>query len=134
MEAAIGLIRAGSLSRPESLLRVMLVKAGLPESVPNQRVCDLNGRLIAMPDLCWPEFRVLVEYQGDGHRTSSGKFRSDITRLGDYADGEWVAIQASADDVFRDPSGFAARVWRRLVAAGWNPKRRQLRHIVGARP
>lgn len=133
MEAAVEYIRPGSLSRPESLLRFMLVRAGLPEPVPNIRVDDAKGRLIAMPDLCWPEFRLLIEYQGDGHRVSKSKFRSDITRLEEFADGDWFAMQASADDVFGDPNPFAGRVWRRLVARGWNPRRRQLRHIVGAR-
>lgn len=133
MLAAIGHVRVGSLSRPESLLRVMLVRAGLPEPLPNRRVYDLAGRLIWIPDLCWPEFRVLVEYQGDGHRASKAKFRGDIARLEEYTDGWWSAAQASADDVFGDPNPFAARMWRRLVTAGWDPKRRQLRHIAGAR-
>lgn len=134
MHAALDHIRVGSRSRPESLLRVMLVRAGLPEPQANPRVYDSAGRLISVPDLAWPEFRVLIEYQGDGHRTSTGKFRSDINRLNAYFDGGWFAIQACADDVFGNPNPFAARVWRRLVASGWDPKRRQLRHIVGARP
>ena len=132
MSAAIDRIRVGSMSRPESLLRVLLVRAGLPEPVPNRRVYDPGGHLLAMPDLCWPEHRVLVEYQGDGHRSRT-TFRADITRIEEYSDGDWSALQASADDVFEDPNPFMARVWRRLTSRGWNPGRRQLRQVAGAR-
>lgn len=134
MVSAIHGIRVGSLSRPESLLRWMLMRAGLPEPLPNIPAHDPRGQLISTPDLCWPDFRVLIEYQGDGHRTARGKFRSDISRMNDYVDGGWSAIQSSADDVFGNPNPLAERAWRRLVAGGWNPKRRQLRHIAGARP
>lgn len=134
MRRAIDHIRIGSLSRPESLLRIMLVRAGLPEPLPNRRVIDRNGRLIAMADLCWPDFRVLIEYQGDGHRTSKAKFRTDITRLDEYLDGDWLPIQVSAYDIFVDPNPLMARMWRRLQSCGWNPGRRQVRHIASARP
>jgi very-short-patch-repair endonuclease len=75
---------------------------------------------------------VLVEYEGDGHRTSRGKFRSDITRVEEYADGGWFALRAQADDVFADPNPFLGRLGRRLERRGWrNP--RELRQVVGAR-
>lgn len=134
MAGAIDRIRVGSLSRPESLVRVMLLRAGLPEPLPNRRVYDRTGTLLAMPDLCWPDYRVLIEYQGDLHRTSKAKFRGDISRIEEYTDGDWSALQASADDVFGDPDPFLARAWRRLTSRGWDPGRRQLRHIAGARP
>lgn len=133
LQRALRLVRVGSLSRPESLLRLMLVRAGIPEPHLNLTVCDRAGAAIAMADLCWPDYRVLVEYEGDGHRTSRTKFRSDITRIEKYADGDWFGMRASADDVFVDPNPFIGRVARRLVARGWRPRRTELRHIAAAR-
>jgi hypothetical protein len=131
--AAIEHVRVGSLSRPETLLRLILVRAGFPEPVLNLEVTDASGRPIAMADLCWPEYRVLVEYEGDGHRMSRGKFRSDITRGERYQDGGWFQLRASADDVFRDPNPFAGRLARRLRERGWHPAVAELRPVAGAR-
>jgi hypothetical protein len=129
--AALGHVRVGSLSRPETLLRLLLVRAGFPEPALNLEVTDARGRPIAMADLCWPEYRVLVEYEGDGHRTSRGKFRSDITRGERYQDGGWFQLRASADDVFGDANPFAQRLARRLRERGWHPARAELRRVAG---
>lgn len=134
MARALPHIRVGPLSRPESLQRLQLVRAGFPEPDINVVVTDRNGSAIAMADEVWPEFRTLVEYEGDGHRTSKGKFRSDITRVERYADGDWFALRSHADDVFDDPNPFMERLWRRLRARGWRPQHREPRRIAGARP
>ena len=133
MTEAIGMVRVGSLSRPESLLRVILIRAGFPEPVLNLQVTDGLGRPVSMADLCWPGFRVLVEYEGDSHRTSPSKFRSDITRGERYQDGGWFQLRASASDVFGDPNPFIGRLARRLTERGWVPPH-ELRRVVGARP
>jgi hypothetical protein len=133
MAAAVELVRVGSLSRPESLLRLIVVRAGIPEPALNLQVTDGLGRPISMADLCWPEFRVLVEYEGDGHRVSPGKFRSDITRGERYQDGGWFQLRASARDVFGDPNPFVGRLARRLRERGWRPGSRELRQVAGAR-
>lgn len=130
---AIDQVRVGSLSRPESLQRLQLVKAGIPEPELNVTVTDRSGNDIAMADEVWVEFRTIVEYEGDYHRTSRGKFRRDITRVERFADGDWFALRSHADDVFRDPNPFVGRLWRRLVARGWSPSRREPRHVVAAR-
>jgi hypothetical protein len=130
--AAVG-IRPGPLSRPESLLRVLLLRVGFPEPQLNVEVTDREGRPVAIPDLSWPAFRILIEYEGDGHRTSTSTFRSDITRGERYADAAWFQLRASADDVFRDPNPFVGRLARRLKASGWRWPRRGLRSVTPAR-
>ena len=133
MSAAVDRIRVGPLSRPESLLRLIMLRAGLPEPELNVEVTDRAGRPVATPDFSWPAFRVVVEYEGDGHRTSTAKFRSDITRGERYADAEWFQLRASADDVFREPNDFVGRLSRRLTASGWHPPRRALRRVTPTR-
>jgi hypothetical protein len=130
---ATSAMREGSRSRPESLQRRMFVRAGIPEPLPNVAVFAPDGRRLWTPDHVWPEYRVLSEYEGDGHRVSRAKFRSDIARFEEYVDGGWSPLRAQAADVFDDPNPFIARLWRRLVGGGWRPALREPRHIYAAR-
>jgi hypothetical protein len=134
MAAAVAGIRSGPLSRAESLLRLILLRAGFPEPLLNVEVVDDAGQVVAMPDLSWREPKVVVEYEGDYHRRSRVKFRSDVTRGERYADAGWFQLRAHADDVFGDPNPFAGRLLRRMVERGWHPTFRELRHVRGARP
>lgn len=133
LSRAVDQMRAGPLSRPESLLRVMVMRAGFPEPQLNVPVVGSDGRIVATPDLRWPEYRVLIEYEGGGHRTSTAKFRSDITRGELYADAGWFQLRAHAEDVFDDPNPFLGRLGRRMAERGWRSPRRGLRHMLPAR-
>lgn len=133
MRRALPSIRKGALSRPESLIRLMALRAGFPEPALNFEVRDDAGLILAVGDLCWPEWRVVVEYDGDYHRRERWKFRSDVTRGERYADAGWFQLRAHAEDVFDDPNDFLGRLWRRMRARGWNPGRRELRQIRNAR-
>ncbi|WP_438855145.1 endonuclease domain-containing protein [Agromyces sp. M3QZ16-3] len=121
LRRALAAARWGALSRRETLLRLDLVRAGLPEPVPNHRVLDGRGELIAMIDLAYPDRRVGIEYQSDRHR-SGAQWRRDIRRIERLADAGWVIVQATSDDVsadgeLRDSAAFADRVRRRLEAS-----------------
>ena len=111
---ALSFVRVGPRSRPESLLRVLLGQAGLPEPVLNTPI----GRHGYQPDLLWPEFKVALEYEGDYHRQRR-QFRDDIRRIESIVDDGWMTAKASADDLFDRPSELAARVGRRLASRGW---------------
>lgn len=123
LRAALELARWGPLSRRESLLRLDLVRAGLPEPVPNHRVLAADGSLVAMIDLGYPDHRVGLEYQSDAHRPAS-VWRRDLRRIERLADEGWVIVQVTSDDVSadgdaRDSAELIERVRRRLRARGW---------------
>jgi hypothetical protein len=125
LRAALDSARWGPLSRRESLLRLQLVRGGLPEPLPNFRVVDAAGRLVAIVDLAHPQFRVGIEYQSDLHRPPA-QFRADVRRLERLADEGWLIVQATSDDVsadgqLRDSAAFVERVAARLRARGWSP-------------
>jgi len=63
----LDLVDAGAESVRESQLRVVLVKAGLPRPVTQYMVLTEDGMFVARVDLAWPEFRVIVEYDGSYH-------------------------------------------------------------------
>jgi hypothetical protein len=133
MRHACTMIRVDSRSRPESLHRLHLVRAGIPEPELNREVRDQRGGFIGIADEVWSSFRTLAEYEGDWHRTSRDKFRSDITRFERYADAGWSALRAHADDVFTDPNPFIGHLWRRLVSRGWVAPRAEPLRVARAR-
>jgi hypothetical protein len=115
--AALPLLRTRSESPRESVLRVIIVLAGLPEPECNFEVFDEDGRFLARGDLAYPEYKLLLEYQGDQHRTDRAQWRSDIRRTGRLEDAGWQVLQFTDDDL-RDPAALVARIRLRLRARG----------------
>lgn len=113
-EAACPLLDDRSESAPESLLRVILVQAGLPPSRINHDVTDRFGEFVARTDLIFDDHRIVLEYQGDYHRTTKGQWRADMTRRSRLEADGWRVMELNADDL-RDPIELVARI-RRLIA------------------
>jgi hypothetical protein len=62
----------GSESPPETLLRLLIVDAGLPRPAVNEEVRDEdNGDRVARPDLSYPHLKIAIEYEGR-HAAPSG--------------------------------------------------------------
>ncbi|MBX9472912.1 hypothetical protein [Microcella sp.] len=122
LRRATALSRAGVRSRPESHLRLLLTRAGLPEPEVAPEVSTPIGPL--HPDLAWPSYRVLVEYEGDGHRTNPRVFARDLSRFDAFADAEWSAIRCTREELYSDPSRVLGSAARRLRARGWRTRSR----------
>lgn len=97
----------------ETRLRLGLVAAGLPEPRLQVPVDTAEGVLHA--DLGYPEVKVLIEYQGDEHRTSRKRWLSDLTRVQLFQDAGYHVVLVGADDLRPDCTALAARI-RRLLA------------------
>jgi len=93
---ALELMRPGVESAQETKLRLLLVDAGLPEPVCGFELRDRDGRSIGWFDLAWPEHRVLGEYDGDQHRTSTVQYEKDIRRFDRAAEDDWRVIRVRA--------------------------------------
>ncbi len=111
----------GARSRPESLMRLTISRAGLPTPTVGHTI-EAQG-WTATPDLAWPDFRVLVEYEGDHHRTDARQFAHDLRRFERYRDSGWDAVRATKLDLFEHPNEFTHRVESRLRERGWRPRR-----------
>jgi len=107
---AIELVRVGAESRPESLLRLLLRRAGLPEPELNPVLYGPNGRRLGRFDFVYREARMIIEYDGDQHRTSTLQYERDIRRLERTRDAGWVIVQVRAHGLFLDPGETLARV------------------------
>ncbi len=119
---ALPLLRIGAESPRESALRVIIVLAGLPEPGCNVNIFDSQGRFLARGDLVYPEFRLVLEYQGDHHRTDRAQWRRDIRRVQSVEDAGWQMLQFTDDDL-RNPAELVERIERRLRTRGWTGRR-----------
>lgn len=117
LRRAVELVRWGPLSRPESLMRMSLVLAGLPEPAINYWVHSPKTGRWTMVDLAYPELRLAFEYEGDYHRTSREKFQDDILRRERLADLGWTVIRVTAHDLRDGWDEFVARVRAHIVRA-----------------
>jgi hypothetical protein len=117
LQSALGESREGAWSRTESLLRVALTRAGIPEPLLNPEVA-LGRAQRAFPDLAWPEFMVCAEYDGGWHDDRRRR-RADLERQELLADAGWLVVRFRARDLFPEPLVAVARVLRRLTSRGY---------------
>lgn len=104
--AAIPYLDAGSESRRESILRVILRDANIVGFVANLWIDTPAARYRA--DLANPELKVVIEYQSDYHAQIS-QFRADMTRKSRLRAAGWYVIELNADDL-NDPVELSARI------------------------
>ena len=112
---ALELVRPGVESPKETELRLLLLRAGLPEPEINVRTYDDRGRYLGRPDLRYAWCKLAVEYEGDEHRRDPWRFRTDILRRERFADAGWWTVRCTDDDLRgRRADELVARVRRRL--------------------
>lgn len=111
---ALPRLRDGVDSRPESLLRLLLVRAGLPEPVIHPAIAVDGGRRVLHPDLALPRWRTAFEYEGDGHRERR-RWLQDMERYSLLEAEGWTVVKVTARDLFVDPEGLLRRVNRALA-------------------
>lgn len=117
---AVLLARQGAESRPETLLRLRLLDGGLPEPRLNSDIRSHTGGFLGRGDLVYEEFRVVVEYDGDQHRTDTLVFDRDVLRLDGLAAAGWRVVRVTGRALFGSPATTVHRVRRALLAGGWS--------------
>lgn len=110
---AAGLVRQGVDSPMETRVRLLIVLAGLPEPKINHTIRDDAGRLIHRYDLSYPDYRLVIEYDGRQHAESQEQWHSDISREEQLDNWRVRRLVVVANDVYRTP----ANTLRRIVAA-----------------
>jgi very-short-patch-repair endonuclease len=114
---ALPLARPGVESPKETETRLLLRSFDLPEPAI-QHVVSVDGHFLARVDLAYPECRIAIEYEGDGHRTDRDQWRIDIRRQRDLEDRGWLVIRVTELDLRDGGGALAARVRRALIARG----------------
>jgi len=99
LRRAIELCDPESRSPQESRLRVLLVEAGLPVPAVNVDVRDRRGRFIGIADFYLPDFRIVIEYESEFHRTDPRQWRKDLRRFSRYTASGYLPLRATIADV-----------------------------------
>ncbi|MDQ0870579.1 hypothetical protein QFZ70_003052 [Arthrobacter sp. V1I9] len=119
---AIKLIRVGSDSPQETLLRLAIVRAGLPEPELNVPIITEDGTRHHEPDLSYRKYRIGIEYEGE-HHGEEGQIVRDIARSERYLALGWTEVRISKRHMVNDAKPAAAKVQVALVQAGWRLRR-----------
>lgn len=115
---ALRLSRVGADSPPETLLRLALGAAGLPEPEVNVPIVDADGVLHHEPDLGYPKYRVAVQYEGAGHSDPEQVAR-DISREERTRALGWTEVRISRRHMVDGAQPAVEKVRAALWAAGW---------------
>jgi hypothetical protein len=115
---ALAEMRARTDSARESMLRLILMRAGLPEPEVNGEIVNKSGVTIAHGDLLFREYRTLVEYDGGHHRTDEAQFDIDIERLDAIMAEGWRVIRVGKK-LMRRRAILLPKVATALTAGGW---------------
>ncbi|WP_197517333.1 hypothetical protein [Microbacterium karelineae] len=113
LRRALERARTGSSSRPETLVRLLIVDAGLPEPALDYDVYDDDDLFIGAADLAYPRSRLAVEYEGEGH-LDRAQFERDIERFARYEEAGWSYVRLTSRHVFQLPEEVPRRVRRKL--------------------
>jgi very-short-patch-repair endonuclease len=114
-------VRPRTDSPRETLIRLIVVDAGLPEPEVNYQLVNRFGAKIALLDLAYPGYRIAIEYDGEHHFTEVRQFHKDIDRLDGVMEEGWRVLRANKSHLERGASSLIARVETALRDRGWRP-------------
>ena len=114
---AAGLARTGVDSPKETSLRLVLVLAGLPEPACNPRI-GTDEAPIGRMDLVLRGFMIIIEYDGDHHRTDPWQWARDIARHEAAINAGYTIIRVTNGRMMH-PREIVATVHARLVERGY---------------
>ncbi len=115
---AMLLVRERVESPRETVLRLMIVFARLPEPEPNVPLREA-GEFVARPDLIYPQYRIAIEYDGLYHFKKSSQRDRDIKRREALEASGWRVIVITAEGM-RRPYEVVWRVYRALRDRGYD--------------
>lgn len=115
-------VREGSESPMETLVRLMLVFARLPEPECNRNIVDEQGRVLARGDLIYFKFKVLVEYDGWHHERDARQRQRDRERRELLESHGWRVIVITSEDLKRGRQ-IPWRTYEALKARGYEGRK-----------
>jgi hypothetical protein len=117
LRLALALVDGGAESPPESRVRMLLCRAGLPRPETQIEFRDRYGAVCIRVDMGWREWKVAVEYDGVQHWSDRRQRSWDIDRIAMLEALGWAVVRVSAEMMSR-PNVIVERVTAKLCAAG----------------
>ncbi len=121
LRQALPHIRVGSASPPETVLRLSLIRAGLPEPSLDVVVTGPLGQTIGFTELAYPAHRVLIEYEGDHHRTDRAQWNRDIHKHAQATAAGWTVLRITSQHLHPTPETAVTQIRDALLRGGWRP-------------
>lgn len=110
---AAHLVRERVDSPRETLVRLLMVLAGLPEPTVDHRILDSRGELLYRLDLAYEKVRLGIEFDGRHHANSDDQWLHDLERREDLDGRRWRLVVIVGKHLFTQPED----VLDRIVAA-----------------
>ncbi|GAA5145122.1 hypothetical protein GCM10023321_02520 [Pseudonocardia eucalypti] len=114
LDAVVDLADPRAESPPETRLRVLVVRAGLPKPEVQYEVRDEYGFTLARADLAYPDARLAIEYDGAVHfdRLHNQRDQDRDARLASHG---WLTLWVRADGLGKGALNTVARIARTLA-------------------
>lgn len=101
------------------LRRLLFVDAGLPRPTTTQFVVkDEWGRYVRRIDMCWEDFKVGAEYDGEQHLTNRRQYVLDVRVNRELQRLDWHVIHVIKEDRAED---IVEQARTALLSRGWRP-------------
>ena len=121
LRRALAHVRDGVRSPRETRLRLLLLRAGLPEPDINWTVRDDSGLPLVELDLAYPRWRVAPEYDGRVHAEDARQFAKDADRWDLIRSLGWDHVRILNHHLRGNGGAAVTKVRDALVRAGWRP-------------
>lgn len=112
---ALTFVRPRTDSVKETELRLLVALAGIPEPVVNAPLYDSRGTFVKHGDLVFVREKVLLEYDGEQHRTDSDQYAKDAADFERLTLAGWLILRVRKQEL-KHPALIVARVRRALSA------------------
>lgn len=116
LRAAFEQVRPRTDSPRETTLRLLVIRAGLPEPEVNGRLTE-DGERERFGDLVFRPWHVVLEYEGAHHQQSRSAYLDDIDRYGELS-ARWRFVRVAKEHT---PEQIILRTSAALRASGWRP-------------
>ncbi len=131
LRVALALADAGAESPPETRLRLLFVDAGLPCPTTQFVILDEYRNYVRRIDMCWEQYKVGAEYDGEQHLTSRHQYVLDVRVSRSLQRLDWHVVHVIKEDRGDD---IVAQVRAALVSRGWRPAPRKQRYGCSPTP
>ncbi|SDG73267.1 hypothetical protein [Microbacterium pygmaeum] len=119
LREALELIRVGSASPLETDYRLDAAAAGLPDPQLDVEIFDAHGFRIGITEIVYDQWRVVVEIEGDHHRTSRDQWNRDIEKHAAYVAEGWEVIRLTSGHIRGAQPRAVPIVRSALARRGW---------------
>jgi hypothetical protein len=118
LRAALALADGRSESTFETLVRLLLVRAGLAPEALQLKVFGKDGRVYARLDMAWPSVKVGLEADGREYHDLPKALHRDRVRANQLASDGWKIFRVTWDDLVHHPERIIALIRSALYPEG----------------